>query len=162
MSSFITLYNSRSVATNGQTDSVVFAVSDTAPYRRLITTSVTHVGFLQAIGADSCIAGVCDANYLYTPVPWAEDIGSSLSLDVERVLAAQADLVLLTYSGDSRGEVVDQSLNCGVCAVGKLSPSGNAVADLEFVGVLLNADFSGKKYIGCLPFIGELELELNC
>ena len=103
-SSFITLYSSRSVATNGQIDSVVFAVSDTAPYRRLITTSVTHVGFLQAIGADSCIAGVCDANYLYTPVPWAEDIGSSLSLDVERVLAAQADLVLLTYSGDSRGD----------------------------------------------------------
>ena len=101
--SFITFYTNNTQSTiHNNTDSCLFAVPDAKPYRRLITTSVTHVGLLQAIGADSCIAGVCDKDYLYTPVPWAEDIGSSLNLDAERILHADADLVLLTYSGDSR------------------------------------------------------------
>lgn len=97
-SSLITIYD------DGSEQAVTLAVSDKHPFTHIVTTSVTHVGFLQAIGADNQIAGVCDADYLYTPVRGAADVGSSLTIDTERILHVGADLVLLTYSGDSRSD----------------------------------------------------------
>lgn len=77
-------------------------VPDNKPFCRLVTTSVTHVGFLEALGAEEYIVGACDTPYLYNPLPNADDMGSSMAVDAERVVAVGADLVLQTYTGDSR------------------------------------------------------------
>lgn len=66
------------------------------PLGRIATTSTTQVGFLHALGADSLIAGYCDAALVYNRVDGPADLGSSLSVDVERLLAADASLVLQT------------------------------------------------------------------
>lgn len=93
-----------------------FTVRDDAPMRRLATTSATQAGFLHALGADSLIAGYCDPHYIYCRREGAADLGSALSLDAERILAAEADAVLLsTYQSDDKN--VDILNKVGVPAV---------------------------------------------
>jgi len=93
-----------------------FTVRDDAPMRRLATTSATQAGFLHALGADSLIAGYCDPHYIYCRREGAADLGSALSLDAERILAADADAVLLsTYQADDKN--VDILNKVGVPAV---------------------------------------------
>lgn len=73
------------------------------PFCKLNTTSATHVGFLHALEADSLVAGCCDRQLVYNLPAGAADLGSSLALDAERVIASEADLVLVsTYQDDDK------------------------------------------------------------
>lgn len=102
-------------AQNGGTDVTIFSpwepgkvlsrfrVEDGKPYCRLATTSATHAGFLHALGADEQVAGYCDPNLVYNRREGAADLGSALALDAERILAADADGVLLsTYQANDK------------------------------------------------------------
>lgn len=78
-------------------------VEDGKPYTRLATTSATHAGFLHALDADAFIAGYCDPQLVYNRREGADDLGSALALDAERILAAEAGAVLLsTYQADDK------------------------------------------------------------
>lgn len=74
------------------------------PYTSLVTTSATHVGFLDALDAVSSLAGVCDKPLIYSPsVTSLPDVGSAMVIDPERVLTTGAQAVLLSsYSADDR------------------------------------------------------------
>lgn len=80
-----------------------FMVEDGQPLCRLATTSATHAGFLHALEADDHIAGYCDPALVYNIREGAADLGSALALDAERILAADADAVLLsTYQANDK------------------------------------------------------------
>ncbi len=66
------------------------------PMERLLCMSSSYVGYLDAIGATSCVKGVSGLSYLGTPVPEAEELGYDASLDYEAILRTRPD-VLLTY-----------------------------------------------------------------
>ncbi len=74
------------------------------PLGRLIVMSTSHIGFLDAIGADSVIVGVSGGGYVCDSSVAAglsngtvADIGYDASPDYERIMALNPDL-LLTYS----------------------------------------------------------------
>ena len=74
------------------------------PLSRLIVMSTSHIGFLDAIGADSVIVGVSGGEYVCDTSVTAglregtvADIGYEVSPDYEKIMALRPDL-LLTYS----------------------------------------------------------------
>ncbi len=74
------------------------------PLGRLIVMSTSHIGFLDAIGADSVIVGVSGSEYVRDSSVVAgldngtvADIGYDASPDYERIMTLKPDL-LLTYS----------------------------------------------------------------
>lgn len=70
-------------------------------FTKLAVTSSTHVGFLHALGADSLIVGMADPQYCYHSLPGIMDLGSSITIDPERVMASGAEAILLSsYSDD--------------------------------------------------------------
>lgn len=72
-------------------------------YSRLAVTSSTHVGFLVALGAEDCIVGMTDLQYAFHPLPGVVDLGSSINIDAERVMASGAEAILLSsYSDDEK------------------------------------------------------------
>lgn len=78
-----------------------FTIADDQPLCRLATTSATQAGFLHALQADDLIAGYCDPTLVYNRREGAADLGSALALDAERILASDADAVLLsTYQAN--------------------------------------------------------------
>lgn len=74
------------------------------PLSRLIVMSTSHIGFLDALGADSVIVGVSGGEYVCDSSVTAGlnngtvmDIGYDTSPDYEKIMALKPDL-LLTYS----------------------------------------------------------------
>lgn len=74
------------------------------PLGRLIVTSTSYIGFLDAVGADSVIVGVSGGEYVCDSSVTAGlsngtvvDIGYDASPDYEKIMALKPDL-LLTYS----------------------------------------------------------------
>lgn len=79
-------------------------ISISQPIGRLIVTSTSYIGFLDAIGADSVIVGVSGGEYVCDSSVTAGlsngtvvDIGYDASPDYEKIMALKPDL-LLTYS----------------------------------------------------------------
>lgn len=79
-------------------------ISISQPLGRLIVTSTSHIGFLDAVGADSVIVGVSGGEYVCDSSVTAGlsngtvvDIGYDASPDYEKIMALKPDL-LLTYS----------------------------------------------------------------
>lgn len=79
-------------------------ISISQPLGRLIVTSTSYIGFLDAIGADSVIVGVSGGEYVCDSSVTAGlsngtvvDIGYDASPDYEKIMALKPDL-LLTYS----------------------------------------------------------------
>ncbi len=66
------------------------------PYKRIICTSATHIGFLKALNKMDCIVGVCNRNLIYTPLSDSMvDVGDSMQPDLEKIVHLQPDIVLL-------------------------------------------------------------------
>lgn len=70
------------------------------PVRRLVAMSTTHIGLLDAFGADSAVVGVSGLNYVSDPDVRARlnpraDVGYEGNIDYERLLALRPDVVLL-------------------------------------------------------------------
>lgn len=79
-------------------------ISISQPLGRLIVTSTSYIGFLDAVGADSVIVGVSGGEYVCDSSVAAGlsngtvvDIGYDASPDYEKIMALKPDL-LLTYS----------------------------------------------------------------
>ncbi len=79
-------------------------ISISQPLGRLIVTSTSYIGFLDAVGADSVIVGVSGGEYVCDSSVTAGlsngtvvDIGYDASPDYEKIMALKPDL-LLTYS----------------------------------------------------------------
>lgn len=79
-------------------------ISINQPLGRLIVTSTSYIGFLDAVGADSVIVGVSGGEYVCDSSVTAGlsngtvvDIGYDASPDYEKIMALKPDL-LLTYS----------------------------------------------------------------
>lgn len=79
-------------------------ISISQPIGRLIVTSTSYIGFLDAVGADSVIVGVSGGEYVCDSSVTAGlsngtvvDIGYDASPDYEKIMALKPDL-LLTYS----------------------------------------------------------------
>ena len=93
-------------------------VEDDRPYCRLATTSATQAGFIHALGADSLIAGYCSPHLIYCKREGAMDLGSDLSIDAERILRANADIVLLsTYQQDDKNAEVLRKIGVPVIPI---------------------------------------------
>lgn len=85
-------------------DGSMDTISISQPLGRLIVTSTSHIGFLDAIGADSVIVGVSGGEYVCDSSVTAGlsngtvvDIGYDASPDYEKIMTLKPDL-LLTYS----------------------------------------------------------------
>lgn len=79
-------------------------ISISQPLGRLIVTSTSYIGFLDAVGADSVIVGLSGGEYVCDSSVTAGlsngtvvDIGYDASPDYEKIMALKPDL-LLTYS----------------------------------------------------------------
>lgn len=79
-------------------------ISISQPLGRLIVTSTSYIGFLDAVGADSVIVGVSGGEYVCDSSVTAGlsngtvvDIGYDASPDYEKIMALKPDM-LLTYS----------------------------------------------------------------
>lgn len=66
-------------------------------YDRLICMSSSYVGFLDAIGADSTVAGVSGLKFLGHTPTMAVEVGYDAALDYEAILMARPDL-FITYA----------------------------------------------------------------
>lgn len=71
-----------------------------APVRRVVALSTTHIGLLDAFGADSVVVGVSGTDYVSNPKVKARldsdaDVGYEGNIDYERLLALRPDVVLL-------------------------------------------------------------------
>ncbi len=128
----------------------VFAFHKDSIFSRIVTTSVTQVGFLQAIGAETHIAGVCDSEYLYTGLPGAVDVGSSLTLDYEKIINTKADLVLLTYNGDSRFDTRLSDFGIPTLMINEWREQ-NPLSRAEWVKVF--GALTGKEYVADSVFL---------
>lgn len=79
------------------------------PIKRLVTTSCTQVGFMDALCQTHTIVGACNAEMVYTPLPKAcISLGEALNPSYERIIRSQPDAIMLsTYA---EGDPVQQQL----------------------------------------------------
>lgn len=89
-----------------------------APVRRVVTMSTTHIGLLKAIGADSVIVGVSGLNYVSDDdvrgrLSSTADVGYEGNIDYERLLTLRPDLVLL-YGVNGPSAMEDKLAELGI------------------------------------------------
>lgn len=78
------------------------------PLSKVMVNSVTHIGFLDAIGEINRIVGICNANYIYNPTVLAgvkkgriKDLGEAFNLNIEQLLMLHPQAVFTTaYNAD--------------------------------------------------------------
>ncbi|MCD7901922.1 MAG: ABC transporter substrate-binding protein [Bacteroides sp.] len=73
------------------------------PISSLMVNSATHLGFLELLGELDKVTGVCDANYIYSPVirqgvnsGQIQNLGDAFNLDIERLLMLRPQAVMTT------------------------------------------------------------------
>lgn len=96
-------------------------LSDTlaGPCRRLVCMSSSHVGYLEAIDADSVVAGVSGLAFLGNQkvLSQAREVGYDAALDYETLLRLQPDLVLTYAVGAVRPPYLDKLQELGIRTV---------------------------------------------
>lgn len=77
------------------------------PLRRAVLWSGIHLGLLEELGVDSLAAGICDAPFITSPAMLRRlakgslaDCGSTMAPEVERILSARPDGLLLSPYDD--------------------------------------------------------------
>ena len=93
-------------------------VSATKPFKRVVVFTTAHCQLMEYLGVADKIVGVCDAQYILIPdiqrrLRLAEgvsgkiaDCGSSMSPDIERIVALKPDAILLSpYEGQNLGRI---------------------------------------------------------
>ncbi|MCM1035662.1 MAG: ABC transporter substrate-binding protein [Paludibacter sp.] len=83
------------------------------PLSRIVVTSCTHVGFLDALGELKSVCGVCNPDFVYTVLPHSDwlDTGDAMQLSIEHILLASPQAVMLsTYAqGDNKQELLQKA-----------------------------------------------------
>ncbi len=70
------------------------------PVARLATTSATQIGFLHALNATSCVTAMATPHLVYNqPQQSIIDLGEDFNLNMEQLMLASPDLLLLTHYG---------------------------------------------------------------
>ena len=93
-------------------------VSATKPYKRVVVFTTAHCKLMEYLGVADRIVGVCDAQYILIPdiqkrlrlaegaKEKIEDCGSSMSPDIERIIALKPDAIILSpYEGQNLGRL---------------------------------------------------------
>lgn len=93
-------------------------VCATKPFKRVVVFTTAHCQLMEYLGVADKIVGVCDAQYILIPdiqrrLRLAEgvsgkiaDCGSSMSPDIERIIALKPDAILLSpYEGQNLGRI---------------------------------------------------------
>ena len=93
-------------------------VSATKPFKRVVVFTTAHCQLMEYLGVADKIVGVCDAQYILIPdiqrrLRLAEgvsgkiaDCGSSMSPDIERIIALKPDAIILSpYEGQNLGRI---------------------------------------------------------
>ena len=91
------------------------------PAERIVSLSTTYLGPLEALGALDRVVAVDDAAYAFSPVlrdrvasGKIREVGSVGRLDIESVLAARPDLVLLTRIGPGGDDLEQRLRSAGI------------------------------------------------
>lgn len=78
------------------------------PIQKLMTNSATHLSFLELLGLNNYIVGVCSADYIYSPLIHNKiskkeivDLGDAFNLDIEQLLLLNPTAVMTSaYNAD--------------------------------------------------------------
>lgn len=110
--------NNFAISDPWQTGKVLQSVDIKKPYRRLVVFTTSHCMMMEYLGVADRIVGVCDAKYILIDgiqkrlrLPknadgHIEDCGSSMSPDVEKIVALQPDAIILSpYEGMGLGRL---------------------------------------------------------
>ena len=97
---------------------ILQTVSATKPFKRVVVFTTAHCQLMEYLGVADKIVGVCDAQYILIPdiqrrLRLAEgvsgkiaDCGSSMSPDIERIIALKPDAIILSpYEGQNLGRI---------------------------------------------------------
>ncbi len=126
-------------------DSLPEGVLLRTPLERVVLFSGVHALLFEELSAVASIAGVCDAQYIYSDAVreglatgWVVDCGSSLDVDVERVVKALPEaLFVLPYENGGYGKLAHSAVPLIECAdYMEISPLGCAEW-IRFYGRLL-------------------------
>ena len=110
--------SSFSIADPWQQGKTLQTVSATKPFKRVVVFTTAHCKLMEYLGVADRIVGVCDAQYILIPdiqkrLRLADgakgkiaDCGSSMSPDIERIIALKPDAIILSpYEGQSLGRI---------------------------------------------------------
>ena len=119
------------------------------PLKKSLVYSSVHVGLIDELGADSAIAGVCDARFINLDKirqnisgGAIEDCGSSMGPDIEKILRLMPDAILLSPYENNTSNAKIEALGIPIvqCA-DYMESSPLARAEwVKFFGILYGAD----------------------
>lgn len=94
--------------------------NDSSMVTRLAVTSATHIGFLAELGQLDKVVAVTNKSLIYTPLPDSViDLGDALSPNLELLLQADVDLVLVCSYAGSQLEAQLDRLGIRYLAIGE-------------------------------------------
>lgn len=127
------------------------------PTTRIITQSTTHLGFIRALEASNSVVGVDNVSYIYdsaftraVETGEIQEVGSGASLNTERLIALQPDLLLVSSMPGSSLDPYRRFIKMGIAVLPvaewmEASPLGKAEW-LKLFGVLLNQEQKASAY----------------
>lgn len=94
---------------NARPDTLPQATFVLTPVTRIVTVFAPHVELVQGLGKLSTIVGVCEPQYIHNPIikqnileKKVVDLGPSFNIDIEKVIAIQPDLILVSPFQDNK------------------------------------------------------------
>lgn len=118
------------------------------PLERMLVYSAVHCGLFNELGTLNAVGGVCDLSYIRMPQIHervsdgrVKDAGSSMSPDIERVIALHPDAILLSpFENGSYGRIEKLRIPLIECAdYMETSPLGRAEW-MRFYGMLVGEE----------------------
>ena len=125
------------------------------PLESMVLFSGVHATLIEELGSEKSVKGVCDADYMYADAVVkglregsVADCGSSLDVDVERVIEVKADAIfVLPYENGGYGKLERLGIPLVECADYMESSALGCAEWIRFYARLL-----GKGYLGDLIF----------
>jgi iron complex transport system substrate-binding protein len=91
------------------------------PVERIVTQSTTHLGFICALDARNTVIGVDNASYIYDSIftqavaeGKIQEVGSGASLNAERLVALQPDVLLVSSMPDTGLDAYQKFIDLGI------------------------------------------------
>lgn len=119
------------------------------PIERAVVTTTSHCRLLVDLGAETAIAGVCDAQYIHVPAiqerlrsKLLADCGNSMSPEVEVIVESKADAVVVSPFENNGGYGLLEKLGIPIIeAADYMEPSAMARAEwMRLYGILFGKE----------------------